>query len=114
VAASVGFIIGLGSAGIRWDLALALLVGGVIAAPIAAYLVRIAPAYLLGIAVSGVILITNSRTLMKAAEVDDGSRWVVYGLVLAVVIAGGVFVVLRHRRQTRERKVEKVEETASV
>src|SRR5690349_6873999 len=47
-AASLGFIFALGSQGIHWGLAIALLAGGVIAAPIAAYLVRIAPAHLLG------------------------------------------------------------------
>ena len=52
-AASIGFLIGLGAAGINWGFALALLVGGVIAAPLAAYLVKVAPAHLLGVAVGG-------------------------------------------------------------
>lgn len=114
VAASLGFIIGLGSAGIRWDLALALLAGGVIAAPIAAYLVRIAPAHLLGIAVAGVILLSNSRTLLKFAEVDPGPRWVVYGLIFAAVVAGLVVAVIRHRGRTQDAEPEHAKESATV
>ena len=67
-AASLGFIIGLGAAGINWGFALALLVGGLIAAPLAAYLVRLAPAHLLGVAVGGMILLTNARTLLDDAS----------------------------------------------
>ncbi|HEY9292908.1 MAG TPA: sulfite exporter TauE/SafE family protein [Microlunatus sp.] len=97
-AASLGFILALGSQGIYWGLALALLIGGVIAAPIAAYLVRIAPAHLLGIAVAGIILLTNSRTLMKSADVASGARWFVYVGIFAVTIAGLIFVAARNRR----------------
>ena len=53
-AASVGFLAGLGAAGINWGFALALLVGGLVAAPLAAYLVRVAPTHLLGVAVGTV------------------------------------------------------------
>ena len=69
VAASLGFLIGIGAAGIHWGFAIALLVGGLIAAPLAALLVRIAPAHLLGVAVGGLIVLTNGRTLMGVFEV---------------------------------------------
>ena len=42
-AASLGFLVGLGAAGINWGFALALLVGGLIAAPLAAVLVKLRP-----------------------------------------------------------------------
>jgi uncharacterized protein len=102
-AASLGFIFALGSQGIHWGLAIALLAGGVVAAPIAAYLVRVAPAHLLGIAVAGLILLTNSRTLMKAADVATGARWVVYGLLFVMTLAGLAFVAIRQKnRRTAE------------
>ena len=82
-AASLGFLVGLGAAGINWGLALALLVGGLIAAPLAAYLVRVAPTHLLGVAVGGMILLTNSRTLLKTADVADPARFAVYAAILA-------------------------------
>ena len=97
-AASLGFLFGLGAAGINWGFALALLAGGLVAAPLAAYLVRVAPAHLLGVAVGGLILATNSRTLLTTFDVADGTRWVVYGAVLALTVVGLRVAVQRHRR----------------
>ena len=54
--------------------ALALLAGGLIAAPLAAYLIKIALAHLLGVAVGGMILLTNTRTLFSAFDVSDSAR----------------------------------------
>ncbi|QGN35151.1 sulfite exporter TauE/SafE family protein [Microlunatus sp. Gsoil 973] len=102
-AASIGFVVALGSQGIHWGLALALLVGGVIAAPIAAYLVRIAPAHLLGIAVAGLILLTNTRTILKTADSPADLSWTLYAVIFAATVLGLVFVALRHRnRRTAE------------
>lgn len=97
-AASLGFLIGLGAAGINWGFALALLIGGLIAAPIAAYLVRVAPAHLLGVAVGGIILLTNSRTLFKTFEVADPARFVTYGAIVLVTVAGLYIASLRAKR----------------
>ena len=97
-AASLGFLFGLGAAGISWGFALALLVGGLVAAPLAAYLVRVAPAHLLGVAVGGVILLTNSRTLLRSFDVPDGARFPVYALILLVTLVGLWVTVRRVRR----------------
>jgi uncharacterized membrane protein YfcA len=63
VGASLGFLAALGSQGIDWAVVGALLVGGVVAAPIAAALVRFLPARILGVAAGGMIVLTNLRTL---------------------------------------------------
>jgi uncharacterized membrane protein YfcA len=112
LAASIGFLLGLGSAGIHWGYALALLIGGVIAAPLAAYLVRIAPAHLLGVAVAGVIMLTNSRTIMKSLDVAEASRWPIYILILLVTIGGLVLAITRQRNA--KAKTESQPEHASV
>ena len=98
-AASIGFLIGLGAAGINWGFALALLVGGVIAAPLAAYLVKVAPAHLLGVAVGGIILLTNARTLFRTYEVDGTIRIVTYVAILLVAAIGIYVAALRARRR---------------
>lgn len=67
VGASIGFLLALGSAGINFGWVGALLVGGVIAAPIAAWLVRHLPARILGVAAGGVIVLTNTQTIAEAA-----------------------------------------------
>jgi len=66
VAASVGFLISLDFADIPWQVVGALLVGGVVAAPIAAWVVRILPMRVLGTAVGGIILVTNMKTFLQA------------------------------------------------
>nr|MDT0662964.1 sulfite exporter TauE/SafE family protein [Micromonospora sp. DSM 115978] len=83
-AASVGFLIGLGSEGFLLPTVAALLAGGLVAAPIAAWLVRIVPAQLLGAAVGGVIVLTNARTLMNGLDlVPAAGRPAVYLTILA-------------------------------
>jgi len=99
-AASLGFLLGLGAAGVSWGLALALLLGGLVAAPLAAYLVRIAPTHLLGVAIGGAILLTNSRTLLRSFDVPDPARFAVYALILLVTLAGLAVVNRRTRRAT--------------
>jgi uncharacterized membrane protein YfcA len=97
-AASIGFLLALGSQGIRWGIVAALLVGGVIAAPLAAWLVRKVTARLLGVSVGGLIVITNARTLFDSAGVEAGVRWPVY-LTTAMLWALSVAWVVRvHRR----------------
>lgn len=107
-AASVGFLVGLGAGGINWAFALALLIGGLVAAPLAAYLVKIAPTHLLGVAVGGIILLTNSRTLLKSYDVDTPTRFGVYGAVLLVTLVGLSIARQRASRAARDRTQDSV------
>lgn len=71
VAAVAGFCAAAGglpsAASLRLDLLLTLLLGGLLAAPIAPLVVTRLPARLLGVVVGGFICITNARVLLKAA-----------------------------------------------
>jgi hypothetical protein len=90
VAASAGFLIGLGGGGFVLPTVLALLIGGVLAAPIAAWLVRVMPAQLLGAAVGGLIVLTNLRTMVRALEIDAVLATPLYvGAVAAWALAVG-------------------------
>lgn len=102
VAASLGFLIALGSQGINFAWVGALLIGGLVAAPIAAWLVRHIPPRVLGSAVGGIIVITNSRTLLKSDWVDAsaGTRWVVYAVIYAVWAAAVAYSVRAHRAES--------------
>lgn len=66
IAASIGFLLGLAGEGIDAAWVVALLVGGLVAAPIAAWIVRHVPARILGSLVGGVIVLTNTRTLLES------------------------------------------------
>lgn len=100
-AASLGFVLALGSAGINPWIVVALLVGGVVAAPIAAWLVSRLPARVLGVAVGGFIVLTNLRTLLKAAGIGADDRWPVYVGVGVLWVAAVAISIARHRRQQR-------------
>jgi uncharacterized membrane protein YfcA len=108
VAASLGFLFGLGNENIPYEIVAALLIGGVIAAPLAAWLVSRLATQWLGVGVGLVLIITNARTLMKGLEVATGARFVVYG-VLAVLWAG--VVAYGVRRSALQRAEEKELET---
>jgi uncharacterized protein len=114
LAASLGFLVGLGAAGINWGFALALLAGGLVAAPLAAYLVRVAPTHLLGVAVGGVILLTNSRTLLKSVDASDPVRFTVYAVILLVTVAGLLVAVRRVRRAAVPSTDARVQEPVGV
>jgi len=94
VAASAGFLLGLGTQGIEVPLVVALLVGGVAAAPLAAWLVRHADASVLGVVVGTLLLVTNARTLLIEVGAPGPVR---LPILLAIGVAGAV-VAVRVRR----------------
>lgn len=65
VGGSLGFLVALTAQGVDWGIVTALLVGGVIAAPIAAWLVKALPARVLGVAAGGLIILTNATTILE-------------------------------------------------
>lgn len=96
--ASVGFLLGLGSDFFDNLLIIAgLALGGVIAAPIAAWLVsRITPG-VLGTGVGGLLVLTNSRTLFKHFDIEGAPRTVGYVLIVVVAVALTVFAWRKSR-----------------
>jgi uncharacterized protein len=108
VAASIGFLISLSFADIPWQVVGALLVGGVVAAPIAAWVVRILPMRVLGTAVGGIILVTNMKTFLQAVGVSGGLAIVTYALIVVVWVAAlahSVMVNRQERKASTEAKV---------
>ncbi|GAA5163970.1 sulfite exporter TauE/SafE family protein [Ornithinimicrobium tianjinense] len=102
LSASLGFLLALSSQGVNLTWVLALLAGGVVAAPLAAYLVRVVPTRILGVSVGGIILLTNSRTLLRSDLIDapDTTRILVYITVLAVWVLALAYVVNDHVRNS--------------
>jgi uncharacterized membrane protein YfcA len=101
IAASLGFFFGIGVAGVRFDYVVALLVGGFIAAPIAAYAVRRLQPRLLGVIVGGFICFTNARVLLGAAGVDGEAFLVVYAAIVMIWVTAIVRVLSLIRRESR-------------
>jgi uncharacterized membrane protein YfcA len=101
IAASLGFFFGIGVAGVRFDYVVALLVGGFIAAPIAAYAVRRLQPRLLGVIVGGFICFTNARVLLGAAGVDGEAFLAVYAAIVMIWVTAIVRVLSLIRRESR-------------
>jgi uncharacterized membrane protein YfcA len=97
LAASAGFIFGLGHAGIDFRWVVALLAGGVVAAPIAAWIVRKVAPRLLGASVGGLIILTNARTLFEAFDISGSVRIPVYAAVAVAWVGAVAYVVRQHR-----------------
>ena len=100
LAASLGFLLALGSQGIDFVWVAGLLVGGMVAAPIAAWLVRHVPPRMLGSLVGGAIILTNTRTLLRSDWIDaaDPVRYAVYAALYAVWAAAVVHSFREHRK----------------
>ena len=88
VCASLGFLISMDTSTIAFPVVGALLVGGVIAAPLAAWLVRYLHPRVLGTAVGGIILLTNGRTILHALGVGTS------GVVAASAIVAVAWLTL--------------------
>ena len=98
VGGSLGFLIGLGSQGILWGYAGALLVGGVIAAPIAAWLVRHLPARVLGVAAGGLIILTNTKTIAEALGATGATVGLLAAIIAVAWISGIIWAVAQERK----------------
>ena len=84
--ASIGFLLALGSQAIAWDALVVLLLGGLIAAPVAAWLVRHLDHRLLGVVVAGMILFSNVDRVLAGFGVGPEIVIVVRGLIVIFTI----------------------------
>jgi uncharacterized protein len=97
VGGSLGFLFALGRQGIDFGYAAALLVGGVIAAPFAAWLVRHLAPRVLGVAAGGLIVLTNVDTIVTALGGSGGVEITVSAVVAAVWVSLVVWAVKQER-----------------
>jgi uncharacterized membrane protein YfcA len=102
VSASLGFLFALGDQGIDVRWVAALLVGGLVAAPIAAWLVRHVPPRLLGAGVGGIIVLTNAKSLLNSDWIDapDAVRYAVYPVIYLVWAAAIAWSFREYRKDS--------------
>ena len=105
VGGSLGFLLALGNQGIPWSIAGALLVGGVVAAPFAAWLVKHLPARVLGVAAGGLIILTNSKTILESL---GASGWMVAVSAAAIFVVWVLLIVwaVKQEREARATSAE--------
>jgi uncharacterized protein len=102
--ASIGFLVTLTWKDVPMAMVLLLLSGGLLAAPLAAYLVRRLSPRKLGVIVGAAILLTNARTLMTTFGIGGLARSAMYlGIVVVVgVVAAWRLSQARSRRHARQ------------
>lgn len=100
VCASVGFLLSLNRSIIAVPVVMAMLLGGIVAAPIAAWLVRWLHPRILGATIGGVIILTNGSTLLNSLGVSGDSQMVVYVALVAVWVVA-FYVAIRSVRTER-------------
>jgi uncharacterized membrane protein YfcA len=106
VSATLGFVIFLGWEQFQWTWVLAFMIGGVLAAPLAAYLVKVIPSYLLGVLVGGFIIVTNAGTLFRSIDVLPSVWAHIANLLLVILWVGSVVYQVRmHRRNNAATQV---------
>lgn len=98
VSATLGFLIALGWEEVNWHWVIALMIGGIIAAPIAAWLVTKLPSYLLGVLVGGFIVLTNARTLIIVWEINDLWTSIIY---ITIMISWGTSIIFSVRKNKK-------------
>ncbi|AND39804.1 sulfite exporter TauE/SafE family protein [Cytobacillus oceanisediminis] len=97
LSATAGFLISLGWKEFDWFWVLALMLGGLFAAPIAAWLVRILPSYLLGVAVGGVIIITNLHTIINLSGIGITLSYFIYPCLFMLWIIAIIYTIKKNK-----------------
>jgi uncharacterized membrane protein YfcA len=100
LSASIGFLLGLGSSAIPWDAVLALIIGGILAAPLAAWLVTKIHQQILGLVVGFLIVFLNTRQLSVSFDVPGGVLWTLLALVAVAGLVTVVTIVKKGKRRT--------------
>jgi uncharacterized membrane protein YfcA len=98
-ASAVSLIASVGRGGFDVAVLVAMLLGGIIAAPAAAWLIRHIPAKPMGIAVASLLLLTNGRELAAFGGLRGNWSFAIYGAVAALVAL--VLVIVRPRAELR-------------
>ncbi|MEH7383733.1 sulfite exporter TauE/SafE family protein [Bacillus sp. JJ1533] len=104
VSSTLGFLLTLGWSNINLQWVLALMIGGIIAAPIAAWLVKIIPTNLLGTLVGGIIILTNIRTLLGTFDISQTISLYTYIILVALWLIAVVSVIWKIKKSNYNNK----------
>ncbi|OLT43230.1 permease [Saccharomonospora sp. CUA-673] len=113
VAASLGFLFALSAEeSMNYTVVAGLMIGGVIAAPFAAWVVKKLPARILGAAAGGLIVLTNMQTLLSSFEASLSVTIAVLTAVVALWATGLTTAIrsVRAERRTAEAEADRERE----
>ncbi|MGM7634997.1 sulfite exporter TauE/SafE family protein [Bacillus sp. Hm123] len=84
LSATIGFMISLGPSQIHWLWVGAIMAGGVIAAPIAAWIVKSLPTKVLAVIVSGMLIFTNVRAIFSYTTLQSHITTIIYVMIALI------------------------------
>lgn len=102
VCASAGFVFSASTNGLDWHVIIGLLIGGVLMAPFAATLAGRLPHQPFGTLIGGMVVVTNSRSLMEAYKIAGPMRGAVLSALTVMAIALATVAWKRERRTGTE------------
>jgi uncharacterized membrane protein YfcA len=97
LSASIGFLLFIGWGTLYWQVVLAMMLGGIIAAPFAAWLVRHLKTAVLGVLAGGIIILTNLRTILK--EFGSVELFTEIQYLLPVLLIWGALLIAAIRKK---------------
>jgi len=98
VSASLGFLLSLGWNDFEWGWVIALMAGGVCAAPIAAWFIRLVPSYILGVVVGGFIILTNFHTVIHSWSINKEWIFPMYLFILLGWVLSLMYTIKKLKR----------------
>jgi uncharacterized membrane protein YfcA len=84
-ASAFSLIASVGRGGFDVTVLVAMLLGGIVAAPVAAWLIRYIPPKPMGVAVASLLLLTNGKELAAFAGIRGEWSFAIYGVIAALV-----------------------------
>ena len=100
IGASVGFLVALGGEAIAWGATALLLLGGVVAAPMAAWLVSRLDHRVLGGLVGGMILVYNAENVLSLLGIEGPAVLVAQVAIVGLALGICAWVILGRRKET--------------
>ncbi|MGV3466150.1 MAG: sulfite exporter TauE/SafE family protein [Heyndrickxia sp.] len=97
LSATLGFLISLGWTDVNWLWVLALMAGGIVASPIAAWFVKVVRPNILGIFVGGLLIFTNFHPFVNLFSINKEKEYLFYFVFLLSWIFSIVWSVKKGR-----------------
>lgn len=113
-ASTIGFFISLGPDKINWTWAGAIMLGGVIAAPFAAWIVKSLPTRVLAVIVSGMLIMTNLNAVLGYTSITSSVKTGIFIALVVIWIPLTGYMIRKEKRiaEKEKQQLHSVEKTS--